>query len=245
MRSAASTWWQVAAILAVAVVAGVASPRPRVPPWAAPAPGPTTAATPMVVRGPALSWRPPRSAFASLPSLTFLAINGGAEETVALFGDHGEVDEREATRLDHLLADRRRRGGDVRERPLDRRLLSLVARAAHHFDARIVEVVSAYRAPLRYREGHHAEGRAIDFRLHDVESKELAAFLRKQPRVGVGHYIHPRTRYVHLDVRDESFHWLDGTAPGRGSGTWRLPSLDLAARDAAWTPDDDLPERAP
>lgn len=244
MRPPASTWWQVAAVVAVAVAVGVASPRPRVTPWPAPAPRTIRPAPDVVAPGPALSWRAPRSAFASLPPLTFVAENGGATETVSLFGDDGAIDEREATRLDHLLADRRRRGGDVRERPLDRRLLSLVARAAHHFDASVVEVVSAYRAPLRYREGHHAEGRAMDFRLRDVGAKELAAYLRKQPRAGVGHYVHPRTRYVHLDVRDVSFHWLDGTPPGRASGTWRLPTLELAAQDAAWTPDDDLPERA-
>lgn len=245
MRSLASTWWQVAAVVAAAAALGAGAPRPARRPWPVEPSTPAGSEPERPAPGPALSWRESRSAFAELPPLTFFAENGGATETVSLFGDDGAIDERAATKLDHLLADKRRRGGDVRERPLDRRLLSLVARAAHHFDASVVEVVSAYRAPLRFREGLHAEGRAMDFRLRDVGAKELAAYLRKQPRAGVGHYVHPRTRYVHLDVRDVSFHWVDGTAPGRGSGTWRLPTLDLAAQDAAWTPEDDLPERAP
>ncbi|MCC6649156.1 MAG: DUF882 domain-containing protein [Polyangiaceae bacterium] len=245
MRDLEATSWRVAAVVACAAALGVAAPRARRTPWPAVAATRSPDEPTVDAPGPVISWRPARSAFAALPALTFFAENGGSVETVALFGADGAIDEREASRLDHLLADRRRRGGDVRLRPLDRRLLSLVARAAHHFDARVVEVVSAYRAPLRYREGLHAEGRAMDFRLRDTSSRALAAFLRKQPRAGVGEYLHPRTRYVHLDVREQSFHWLDGTAPGRGSGTWRLPTLGLQAQDAAWSADDDLPERAP
>lgn len=232
-------------VVATAGVLGAASPRGSAGPWSSLVVDRGTEPSPVApAPGPPISVQVPRSAFAALPPLTFIAVNGKGRATVQLFGDGGKIDEHAAGELDALLSDRRK-PDDVRERPLDRRLLSLVARAAHHFSATEVEVVSAYRAPRRYREGLHAEGRAIDFRVADVTAKELATYLRKQPRAGVGQYIHPRTQYVHLDVRDVSFHWLDGTAPGRGSGAWRIPSLDIAELDASWTEESDAPERAP
>ena len=34
------------------------------------------------------------------------------------------------------------------------------------------------------------------------------------PRAGVGIYTNPRTQFVHLDVRDQSYHWVDASPPG-------------------------------
>ena len=63
--------------------------------------------------------------------------------------------------------------------------------------------------------------------------------------MGVGIYTHPRTRYVHLDVREQSYHWLDASPPGI---TWKERALwdpKLVERDAAWTPEADLPTVEP
>ena len=49
----------------------------------------------------------------------------------------------------------------------------------------------------------------------------VAAYLRGVPRVGVGLYTHPRTRWVHLDVRDRSYHWADATPPASAGGRRR------------------------
>jgi hypothetical protein len=106
-----------------------------------------------------------------------------------------------------------------------------------------VEVVSAYRMPGRRREGPHGNGSAIDFRLQNVKAALLASYLRDIPRTGVGVYTHPKTQYVHLDSREQSFHWLDASPPRR---RWRERSIggkDLIARDAHYTPAVDLPER--
>ncbi|MGD0527374.1 MAG: hypothetical protein ABSE49_19690, partial [Polyangiaceae bacterium] len=57
----------------------------------------------------------------------------------------------------------------------------------------------------------------------------------------LGIYTHPKTQYVHLDVREPSFHWLDGSPPGV---TWKerpLRDPGQAQRDASWTADGDLP----
>lgn len=102
--------------------------------------------------------------------------------------------------------------------------------------------MSAYRKPGRRREGLHATGKAIDFKLPGVAPAALAAYLRTLARVGVGVYTHPKTSYVHLDDREHSFYWLDASPPGR---SWRERSIadpSLAKRDAAYRRADDWPE---
>ncbi len=179
--------------------------------------------------------------FAALPPLTFVNRNSRQSLTVRLYQKDGGIDEANARMLDQLLADRRR-PGQVRSIALERRLLQLVFRAAYHFGATTVHVISAYRAEGRKHEGHHATGRAIDFFLGDTKSATLAAYLRKLPRVGVGVYTHSRTQYVHLDVRDVSYHWLDASPPGRHWRGMRLTDAAAPARDAAYRPSDDWPE---
>src|SRR6187431_705058 len=180
--------------------------------------------------------------FAALPSLRFSNQSTGQSATVRLYDDAGHVDEGEASRLDALLADTRD-PKNCATISLDRRTLQLAVRAALHFHVREVQVVSAYRKPGRRREGPHANGRAIDFRLPGVQARLLASYLRTLPRVGVGVYTHPKTLFVHLDDRERSFHWLDASPPGR---SWRERSLGggvgMIKRDAAYARRDDWPE---
>jgi uncharacterized protein YcbK (DUF882 family) len=166
------------------------------------------------------------------------------EATLRLYRGDGALDEEAAAALDGLLADARRPGKPREVKEVDRRLLRLLFRAAYHFKATEVELVSGYRRPGRWAEGHHGKGRALDFRLPGVEAREVAAYLRQQPRVGVGLYTHPRTRWVHLDVRERSYHWVDATPPGKRWGAARLPSdpRALDQLDASYTDGDDLPE---
>jgi uncharacterized protein YcbK (DUF882 family) len=128
---------------------------------------------------------------------------------------------------------------------INRRTLQLLFKAAYHFASYEVEVVSAYRKPGRRREGPHASGAAIDFRLRGVSAPVLAAYLREIPRTGVGVYTHPKTQFVHLDSREHSFHWLDASPPRRN---WREKSIgaaDLGERDRHYSPEQDLPELEP
>ncbi|MEO6600069.1 MAG: DUF882 domain-containing protein [Polyangiaceae bacterium] len=179
--------------------------------------------------------------FAQLPTLRFSNQNTGAAAQVRLYDDRGQVDEQEAQKLDALLCDTRdpKNWATI---ALDRRTLQLSVRAAFHFHVNEIAVVSAYRQPGRRREGPHAEGRAIDFRLPGVAPRLLASYLRTLPRVGVGIYTHPKTGFVHLDDREHSFHWLDASPPGRH---WRERSIGgrgLALRDASYSRADDWPE---
>jgi uncharacterized protein YcbK (DUF882 family) len=181
-----------------------------------------------------------QSPFYALPALRIENQTSRELVELKLYDASGNIDELAASRLDQLLCDAR----DPKHHEtghMERRTLQLLFKAAYHFESYDVEVVSAYRRPGRRREGPHGTGAAVDFRLRGVKAAELAAFLREQPRTGVGVYTHPKTQYVHLDVREHSFHWLDASPPRR---RWREKSIgarDLPARDHAYTPALDLP----
>lgn len=237
----------VVAVLAVAALLGLA-PRPEARPVRCMEPPPPEELTPLAL-GPVGSLLPLRlaapSALGSLGPLHLVNINTHDEATLRLYTSEGAFDEEAAGRLDRLLSDARRPGKPPVVVALDRRLLRLLFRVAYHFGVSEVELVSGYRQPRRYAEGLHGKARAVDFRLVGVGAPEVATYLRGLPRVGVGLYTHPRTRWVHLDVRDRSYHWVDATPPGKRWGAARLPPSDqraLDALDADYAESDDLPE---
>jgi len=130
------------------------------------------------------------------------------------------------------------------------RLLDLVYRAMRHFNAPLVRVVSGYRPD---RAGsRHTQGRAIDFVLPGVTNEQLADYVRTYGFVGVG--IYPKSGFVHLDVRDTSYFWVDDSLPDeRSRGVPILANLAVqadriaAARGDApdtWVPDNDREDRA-
>ena len=167
-------------------------------------------------------------------------VNTRQSTVVRLYDPSGKVDKAAAAQIDELLCDVRD-PAHPRTTTLDRRTLQLLFRAAYHFRARTVEVISGYRKPGRRAEGRHGEGRAIDFRLPKVRPSALAAYLRTLPRVGVGLYTHRATQFVHLDSRERSYHWLDPSPPGASLPSKPLPVAHLE-RDTTYVPNDDLPE---
>jgi uncharacterized protein YcbK (DUF882 family) len=183
----------------------------------------------------------PDSPFSRLQPVRFSNENTRESASVRLYDASGHVNEQEATRLDALLCDTRDPKA-LATLTLDRRTLQLAVRAALHFHASEVQVISAYRKPGRRREGLHASGKAIDFKLPGVNARVLAAYLRNLARVGVGIYTHPKTSYVHLDDREHSFYWLDASPPGRNWRELSIADAWLAKRDAAYARADDWPE---
>lgn len=172
----------------------------------------------------------------ALPSLAVSCANTGAKAVIRLYANDGTVDPEATAAFDAVAADS---NGPY---PLKERLLQLVVKSANHFKSEKLTVVSGYRKPRgKKATDHHTRGEALDFRLEGIDYRKLAAYLRSLPRVGVGVYTDPRTHYVHLDVRDRSFHWLDASPPGV---VWReasLPDAKQASRDAAYTEESDLP----
>jgi uncharacterized protein YcbK (DUF882 family) len=179
--------------------------------------------------------------FTSFSGVRVVNVNSRKASVIRLYDERGRFDEAAAVELDQLLADSRD-PEDVKTKELDRRVYQLAYRAAYHFHAKVMEVISAYREPKRRDEGRHGAGRALDFRLGNVSAPALAAYLRQQPRVGVGVYTHPNTQFVHVDDRDRSYFWVDASPPGRH---WRERQLGVpgaAKRDAAYAPKLDWPE---
>jgi uncharacterized protein YcbK (DUF882 family) len=221
---------------ALLVLALRPSPAPAAVQAGPPAPKPPAAKAPEAPPPPPA--RPSR--YSLLPALRIENQTTRQSLDLRLYDAAGQLDEAAAARLDELLCDARQPKHPQTAR-IHRRTLQLLFKAAYHFGLYEVEVVSAYRKPGRRREGPHGTGAAIDFRLRGLDAPLLAAYLRGLPRTGVGVYTHPKTRYVHLDAREQSFHWLDASPPRR---RWREKSIgaaDLPARDRTYLPRDDLP----
>lgn len=167
--------------------------------------------------------------------LHFRNPNTNATALVRFYTDEGRVDSEAIAAATAIV--------NPDGEPASERVLLLVARAAYFFGATNVEVLSGHRADNRAngRTSKHQTDEALDFKLEKVESGLLAAELRTFGHVGVGVYTHPATRYVHLDTRESSFHWIDSSPPGRA---WReLGMTDRKAddRDRRWSADDDKP----
>ena len=160
----------------------------------------------------------------ALPAIRFVNTRTGAAATVRVYAADGAFDEEAAATIDRVAAER-----DAAPRPLDRRVIRLLVKAAAHFHATEVDLVSTFRDSARGG-SRHRTGEAADFSLPGVPATKLAAHLQGVcPGRRSGVYTHPRTQFVHLDVRAESFHWAepprcpDGSGARRGSPTAPRP----------------------
>jgi uncharacterized protein YcbK (DUF882 family) len=96
-------------------------------------------------------------------------------------------------------------------RPIDERLIQLIAQVSDRFGGRTIRVVSGYRAGSGKSRHHH--GAAIDFSIEGVPNWAVRQYLLTLRSVGVGYY--PNSYHVHLDVRDRTTHWVDVSRPGQ------------------------------
>lgn len=178
----------------------------------------------------------------SLAPVTVKNRNTNARGAIRLYDANGMLDRGEARAFMRIAGSSKVEPDDASDddERLDLRVVQLAIRASYHFGGASLLVISATRPGAH---GKHGTGEALDFSLDGVKAAVLAAYLRTLPRAGVGIYTHPKTQYVHLDVREHSYHWIDGSPPGV---TWReqlLRDPKQAARDASWSASLDLPER--
>lgn len=161
--------------------------------------------------------------------------NGTTHEhaLVRFYRDDGDIDDDARATFERIAS------FDGATHAFSVRVEQLVILAAYHFKGAGVVIVSSFREHA----GRHGTGEAIDFKLRGVRAANLAAYLRGMPRAGVGVYTHRRTQFVHVDVREQSFHWLDASPPGVHWREAQLRDPHAAARDASWTPEMDLPAR--
>ena len=101
------------------------------------------------------------------------------------------------------------------EAPIAKRTLAMLVDVSERYHGKSIEFVSAHRATAgeSYTSPHRA-ARAIDFRIRDVELREVRDYLwRKYTEVGVGWY--PSEKFIHIDPRpglnDTSWTYQYGT----------------------------------
>lgn len=157
---------------------------------------------------------------AGRPMLTLQGLNVPDRVTIAASGDGGGFSAEALDRAARVLRDPRT--GD--EHPVDPRLLDVVYRIAVEFSAHEIRVVSGYRTPRSGKASNHGKGRAIDLVVPGARDEDVAKFARQQGFVGVG--VYPKSGFVHIDVRESSYFWVDHSGPGKRQRTRRvLPAL--------------------
>ncbi|MBI2390212.1 MAG: DUF882 domain-containing protein [Deltaproteobacteria bacterium] len=162
---------------------------------------------------------------AGRPKLVLSSINGLGRVELSPLGDRGGFAPVDLDRVSHLL-----RSSDGAEHPIDARLLDIAYALQRHFGAGEIRFLSGYRAPKRLG-SNHGYGRAIDLVVPGATDEEVATYARSLGFVGVG--IYPTSGFVHLDVRDRSFFWVDRSGPGKPNKTVGILAGDAAAVDAA------------
>lgn len=149
-------------------------------------------------------------AWAQQGPITIVAPHHDEEVTFFGVGDDNRLHPPELGLLQQLL--RCRRTGRTHELhpDLGRRLIQVGRR----FN-RPVYVVSGYRAVVvrGHRRSYHLRGMAADIYVPGVSPRAIRDFAVGRRFGGIGYY--PNSGFVHLDVRQERFWWVDYSEPGR------------------------------
>jgi uncharacterized protein YcbK (DUF882 family) len=130
--------------------------------------------------------------------------------------------------LDHAAHIMRDSSGN--EHPIDPRLLDMVYRLQVHFHAHEIRIISGYRTPRRSTTSNHGKGRAMDLVIPGASDEDVAKFAREEGFAGVG--VYPVSGFVHVDVREHSYFWVDTSGPGKRSRV-RGILADVAAKSDA------------
>ncbi len=199
-----------AVLLALTVIlriADAAPPAKPAPPHPAPAP-----------RGYARnvqSWHAPPPGKAQPRSdagralLSLRGLNTAEYVEITPLADQGSFTDVEMDRLSRFA----REPQSGMTHPLHPRLADLLYRVQTHFDAAELRMLSGYRSPRAGKTSNHGRGRAMDLVVPGHTDEEVARFVRDQGFVGVG--VYPTSGFVHVDVRDKSYFWIDASGPGR------------------------------
>ena len=141
--------------------------------------------------------------------LSLRALNTSEYVELSPLGDLGTFQDTDLDKLSHFA--REPQSGATH--PLHPRLADLLYRIQTHFDAVELRMLSGYRSPKSGRLSNHGRGRAMDLVVPGHGDEEVARFVREQGFAGVG--VYPTSGFVHVDVRDRSYFWIDASGPGR------------------------------
>jgi hypothetical protein len=140
--------------------------------------------------------------------------------------DRGGFSALDLDRAAHVMRD-----SSGNEHPVDPRLLDMVYRLQAHFHAPEIRIISGYRTPRGAgATSNHGKGRALDLVVPGASDEDVAKFARAEGYAGVG--VYPVSGFVHVDVRERSYFWVDTSGPGKRS---RIRGIlaDLAAKSDA------------
>jgi uncharacterized protein YcbK (DUF882 family) len=143
------------------------------------------------------------------PMLAFVSLNTGDRIELAAATDRGAFSASDLDHAAHVLRD----SSTGNEHPMEPRMVDLAYRIQTHFAAEEIRVISGYRTPRRGNGSNHGKGRAIDMVVPGAKDDEVAKFARELGFVGVG--VYTTSGFVHVDVRDRSYFWVDGSGPGK------------------------------
>jgi uncharacterized protein YcbK (DUF882 family) len=158
--------------------------------------------------------------------LVLQGLNHPDRAILTAHSDKGGFSAEDLDKAAHILRDPRLGN----EHPVDPRTLDLVYRVAAHFNTPEVRIISGYRTPRPGSHSNHGNGRAIDCVFAGTSDEDVAKFAREEGYSGVGTY--PVSGFVHLDVRDRSYFWVDNSGPGKKNRTRGILG-DLAAKSDA------------
>ncbi|HEY4185012.1 MAG TPA: DUF882 domain-containing protein [Polyangia bacterium] len=145
--------------------------------------------------------------------------NTGEAATVAVNLNTGEIDPDGYRQFRHLM--RCLRTGA--ETPIDPRLIDLLYRISQRTRQKII-LISGFRAPMFSiaKLSYHTRGMAADIRIPGMTPLMVRDMAASMGVGGIGYY--PVSRFVHVDVREESSRWTDfGKDREDGEGTEHGP----------------------
>jgi uncharacterized protein YcbK (DUF882 family) len=140
--------------------------------------------------------------------LALVALNTGDRIELPAISEQGGFAASQLDRAAFVL----REGHSGNEHPVEPRLLDVIYRIQTHFAAQEVRMVSAYRTPY-HGTSNHGKGRALDIVVPGASDEDVAKFAREMGFVGVG--VYPSSGFVHVDVRERSYFWVDASGPGK------------------------------
>ncbi len=166
--------------------------------------------------------------------LVLASLNTGDRVEIAAATDRGTFLARDLDKAAKALRD----SSSASEHPIEPRLIDLLYQLQRKFDAPEVRLVSGYRPgraaserpPVRGRGSNHSCGRAADIVIPGARDEDVAKAARDLGFVGVGLY--PTSGFVHVDVRERSYFWVDRSGPGRKNRE-RGILADLASKSDA------------
>jgi len=148
---------------------------------------------------------------AGRPKLVLQGLNIPDRVELAAASPRGGFSAEDLDRAAHVL----REPSSGNEHPVDPRLLDMIYRLQVRFAAHEIRIISGYRTPRGKGTSNHGRGRAMDIVVPGATDEDVAKFSREQGFSGVG--VYPVSGFVHVDIREHSYFWVDTSGPGKRS----------------------------